>query len=323
MNPAISVIVPIYNVSRFIGRCAESLMQQTFRDAEFIFVNDATPDDSVSILESVLAKYPERAVRLVSHERNQGLPASRKTGMKYAQGRFIYHCDGDDRVEPDLLEKMYKAAMDNGADYVYCDFFLTFGENERYMHNPAYGTPDEMLRKGFLSGACKYNYWNKLAARELYEGVVFPVDHRKGGEDMVMIGILSRARAVAYVPEALYHYVKTNTGAISESFSEQRLTDIKHNADTAISLLSDYDGDLTKEIALFKLNVKLPFLISNDKRRYKVWKEWYPEANGYAFANTELPFRTKFLQWCAAHNLWLFVRLYYRIFKFRYGVLYK
>lgn len=323
-SPAISVIVPIYKVSQFIERCADALMQQTLSDVEFIFVDDASPDDSRSKLENVLAGYPERNVRILTHDRNRGLPSARKSGFEASTGRYIYHCDGDDWTDITLLEKLYSAAVSNDADFVYCDFFLTFGENERYMHNPSYKTPDEMLRKGFLSGNCKYNYWNKLVKRELYEGVEFPVDHFKGGEDMVMIGILSRASRIAYVPEALYHYVKTNSGAISENFSQQRLESIRYNSDRAIEELQNYPGDLTVEIALFKLNVKLPFLLSSDKEKYAVWKDWFPEANSYIFSNTELPLRTKVLQWCAAHNLWLLVKAYYLlVYRFLYGVIYK
>ena len=323
-NPKISVITPVYKVSQFIERCAESLLGQTFTDVEFIFVDDASPDDSRAKLEAVLAGYPERNVRILTHAKNCGLPAARKTGMSEARGEYIYHCDADDWVEPDILEKMYAAAVRNDADFVYCDFYLTFANNERYMHNPAYSTPDEMLRKGFLMGDCKYNYWNKLLRRELYDGVEFPVNHFKGGEDMVMIGMLSRARRIAYVPEALYHYVKTNSGAISENFSQQRLDSISYNAARAMKELENYPGDLTTEIALFKLNVKLQFLMTDDRRKHEIWKQWYPEANGYAFANTELPFRTKLLQWFGAHNLWLPVTLYYKlVYKFIYGVIYR
>lgn len=324
MRKAISVITPVFKVSQFIERCAESLMNQTFDDVEFIFVDDCSPDDSVEKLQAVISRYPGRDVRILTHERNSGLPSARKTGFEASTGRFIYHCDGDDWVETDILEKMYNAAVENDADYVYCDFYLTFSGSERYMHNPAYKTPDEMLRKGFLSGDCKYNYWNKLASRELYRGVEFPVDHFKGGEDMVMIEILSRAKRLAYVPKALYHYVKTNSGAISEGFSPQRLESIQYNCAHALKALESYPGDLTREIALFKLNVKLPFLISDDKRKYQVWKEWFPEANRYIFENTELPLRTKLLQWCAAKDWWWCVKAYYTIvFKSFYGKLYK
>lgn len=317
----ISVITPVYNVRPFIRRCVESLMAQTFTDIEYIFVNDASSDGSIDILKEIVSSYPHKNITILTHEVNSGLPASRKTGFEYASGDYIFNCDGDDFVEPAMLEKMYAAVVGSGADYAYCDFYLTYEKSERYMSCPSYTTADDALRNGYLRGAMKYNVWNKLIKRELYDGVVFPVDHKKGGEDMIMLGILSKAKKVAHVPEALYHYVKTNTSAISESFSQQRVIDIKYNADTAISVLGrDYPGDLTEDIMYFKLNVKLPFLITDERRRHDVWKQWYPEANIYAMANKALPLRTRLLQKTAALNQWWLVSLYYKIV---YGFIYK
>ncbi len=115
----VSVISPFYKVAPFIERCAESLLGQTLEDVEFIFVDDASPDESRELLEKVIARHPERDARIVTHEANKGLPAARNAGLAVATGEFIFHCDSDDWVEPDMLEKMYKAAADNGADYVY------------------------------------------------------------------------------------------------------------------------------------------------------------------------------------------------------------
>lgn len=141
---------------------------------------------------------------------------------------------------------------------------------------------------------------------------------------MVVIEMLAKARRIAYVKEALYHYVKTNSGAISEGFSQQRLDSILYNSSHAIAALKKYPGDITTEIELFKLNVKLPFLLSDDKRKYRVWREWFPEANRYIFRNRELPLRTKLLQKAADLNLWHIVKLYYIIcFKFVYGIIYR
>ena len=325
MEAQISVITPVYNVRHFIRKCVESLMAQTFEGVEYIFVNDASSDGSIDILKSVVSKYPYKNVKIIDHLENRGLPSSRKTGYEAANGKYIFNCDGDDWVEPTLLEKMYAAIVENDADYAYCDFYLSYKNSERYMACPRFDTSDQALRYGYLSGAAKYNVWNKLIKRDLYEGVVFPVDHRKGGEDMIMLGVLSKARSVAYVPEALYHYVKTNSSAISENFSEQRLIDIRYNADAAIKLLRQtYPIDLETEIAFFKLNVKLPFLITEDPNKYEVWKEWYPEANEFIWRNKYQSFRNKLVQWLAAKEQFWAVRLYYKlVYKLIYGVIYR
>lgn len=326
MKMKVSVIIPMYRVAAFIERCARSLMAQTLQDVEFIFVDDASPDDSVSILESVLAEYPDRNTRIISHETNKGLPSARNTGLAAASGDYIFHCDGDDWVEPQMLETMYAAAVEAGADFVWCDFYMSFEQNERYMSARDYRTADDLLRKGFLSGAMKYNVWNKLVRRCLYvdNSISFPDGHSMG-EDMTMIMLASFAKSVVYVPEALYHYVKTNAGAYTQVMSERNLSDIRFNTDRVTGFLQErYGSSVNSDVSLFKLNVKLPFLISDDRNQYRIWREWYPEANAYVMANKELPFRTRLLQWCASHNLWTAVRLYYvLVYKFVYGIIYK
>lgn len=325
--PNISVIIPIYNVSGFIGRCVESLMRQSFRDVEYIFVDDATPDDSIAKLEAVLEKYPERKenVRILHHEKNKGLPAARNTGLAAAGGEFIFHCDSDDFVEPDMLEKMYAAAKENDADIVWCDWYLTFGKSERYMRQPDYGSPMEAL-KGMLTGKMKYNVWNKLVRRTLYadNSISFPAGYGMG-EDMTMMMLFACARKVIYVPEAFYHYVKLNGGAFSQTYSPRHLEELKHNVGRVCGfMVSKFPGELERELGLFKLDVKYPFIISDRKEKYRLWSEWYPEANKFIREKRDVSVRRKILELCALHRRYLALWLYYKlIHKFIYGVIYR
>ena len=323
-TPAISVITPIYNVKPFVSHCVESLMNQTFKDVEFIFVDDASTDGSIDILGDIIGRYPTKMVKIIHHERNMGLPAARKTGIAVASGEYVYNCDGDDWVEPDILGAMYEAVTKSGADYAYCDYYLTYDHRERYMKGPPFKSSEEALRVGYLSGTAKYNVWNKLIRRSLYKDVVFPVEHKKGGEDMIMFDVLSKATSIVYVPKALYHYVKFNENAISEKFSVQRLIDIQYNADQAIAAVQrNCPQDLSEEIAFFKLNVKLPFIISDDREKWQIWREWYPEANPFIMKNRHLPMRTRLVQWFAAKNLWCFVAIYNLIHKLLYRLLFQ
>ena len=325
----VSVITPIYKTEAFIERCARSLFSQTLKDVEYIFIDDATPDKSIEILEGLLkSEYPVRKqnVRLIHHTENKGASISRNDGLALAQGEYVHWCDSDDWMEPEMLEKLYSAAKAKDADIAYCDFYLSFEKNERYMSNPRYDTADDMLKKGFLGGRMKYNLWNKIARRNLYEkiGVVFPEGHSMG-EDMAMIRIAAVADKTAYVPEALYHYVKLNEGAYSNTYTPKKLEDTRYNVDLTTAFLKEKFGDsVDKEISLFKLSIKLPFLMTGDKEMYKLWREWYPEADKYANANPDLPKRTRLLQQMATKGHWWYVKLYYKlVYRLLYGVLYK
>ena len=320
----ITVISPFYKVAPFIERCAESLLNQTLQDVEFIFVDDASPDESREILEKVIARHPERNARIVTHEVNKGLPAARNTGLAEAAGDFIYHCDSDDWVETNLLEKMYKAAVDNQADFVYCDFWMQFEKSARYMVNPTYTDPEQMIKEGFLAGLMKYNVWNKLIKRNLYEGLSFPAGHGMG-EDMTIILAATKATKAAHVPEALYHYVKLNMNAFSNTFSERHLTDIQFNTTRTLEGLKDWDvPEKDKYLNFFKLNIKLPFLLSGDKNQYRLWKEWFPESDKYVLENKHLPFRTRLVQWFVAKRLFPLVGLYdFLVNKVYYSLLFR
>ena len=317
----ITVISPFYKVAPFIERCAESLLNQTLQDVEFIFVDDSSPDESREILEKVIEKHPDRNVRIVTHEVNKGLPAARNTGLAEATGDFIYHCDSDDWVETDMLEKMYKAAIDNQADFVYCDFWMQFEKSARYMVNPTYTDPEQMIKEGFLAGLMKYNVWNKFIKRSLYDGLSFPAGHGMG-EDMTIILAATKATRAAHVPEALYHYVKLNMNAFSNTFSERHLTDIQFNTARTLEGLKDWDvPEKDKYLSFFKLNIKLPFLLSGDKNQYRLWKEWFPESDKYVLENKHLPFRTRLVQWFAAKRLFPLVGLYdFLVNKVYYGL---
>ena len=324
----VSVIIPVYGVEQFICRCARSLFNQSLDDVEFIFVDDASPDRSVALLEEVLSDFPGRAhqVRILKHPENKGLPAARNSGLSVAQGDYIYHCDSDDWLEPEMLEKMYDLAISANADIVYCDFFLSFEKNERYMTNPDYHSAKDLLKEGFLGGTMKYNVWNKIVRRSLYadNGISFPEGHPMG-EDMTMIQLAAVAKTVSHVPEALYHYIKLNEGAYSYSLSQKKLDDIRFNVDrTVLFLRNRFGEELERDISFFKLSIKLPFLISDNKELYGYWEEWFPETDHLAFANKKLPFRTRFLQLMAAKGHWWYVRLYYTVFyRLIYGIIYK
>ena len=322
----ISVIIPIYNVSRFIERCAESLMKQTLDEVEYIFVNDATPDNSMMLLRSVLERYPNRAsqIKILEHESNMGLPAARNTGLAVATGEYIFHCDSDDFVEHDMLELLYDAAKEKEADFLWCDWFLSYDNNQRYMKQPSLENPMEAL-KAMLGGAMKYNVWNKLVKRNLYveNDILFPSGHSMG-EDMTMIRLAACSQKVAYVDDALYHYVRSNSEAMTQSYSERHLVDVHYNVDETMAFLATKGFDTEKEMAFFKLNVKLPFLVTDSWESYRRWNEWYPEANAYISVNKNMPWRTRLLQQMAAKKFYVGVWLYYQvIYRFLYTILYK
>lgn len=323
----ISVIIPIFGVEKFIERCAVSLFEQTLESIEYIFVDDATPDNSLDILANMIKLYPMRKpyVTILKHSINKGLPAARNTGLAAARGEYIFHCDSDDYLEKDALERMLKIAENTDSNIVWCDYYLSFTTNERVMVQPDYSSSEEAIR-GMLSGNMKYNVWNKLVKRSLYVNnkISFPEGHSMG-EDMTMIMLFVHAKIVAYVHAPLYHYVRLNTDAMTQSYSEKKIADIKYNVEQTVDyLLENCEFNLSKEIAFFKLSTKLPLLISEKIDNYRIWNELYPEANKYILNNKKQSVRIRVLQWFASKKMYAFVKIYNIVLdKLIYGMLYR
>ena len=150
--PAISVLVPVYNVEKTLDRCMQSIFKQTFQDFEVILVDDGSTDKSGVLCDEYAAKYDN--VRVI-HKENEGLGPTRNRGIREATGEFVYHCDSDDWLKEDLLEKAYKAITEAQADV--CIFgYDIFTERDGQI------IPYDSIRIG------NGNYTTKEAVRELF-----------------------------------------------------------------------------------------------------------------------------------------------------------
>ena len=113
LNPKVSILVPVYGVEKYIERCARSLFEQTYKNIEFIFINDCTKDNSIKVLEDTLKDYSTigENVIIVEHEYNKGLAGARNTGVSNASGEFILWVDSDDSIDRSAVEKLIKVQM--------------------------------------------------------------------------------------------------------------------------------------------------------------------------------------------------------------------
>lgn len=324
----VSVIVPIFNVEKYIKNCVESLLVQSYKEIEYIFIDDSSQDDSINILKDTLLKYPEKSsqINIIKHPINKGLPSARNSGLKVAKGEYIFHCDSDDWIDPDMIESLVNKATLENADIVYCDWYLSFSKNERLMKQKQYNTPLDCII-AMLNGEIRFNVWNKLIKKSLYidNNITFP-DGYGMGEDMTIIKLFSCAHTVAYLPKAFYHYIQTNPNAFTKTFSDASYKALMHNTHDLVNYLENKFGKdkLFKEIHYFKLNMKLPFLISTKKEMYNLWRKSFNESNSYISSNSAFAFRTKLIQYAALKNQDWVIK-FYNIFiiKFIYGIIYR
>ena len=213
-QPKISIIVPTYNVEKYIERCARSIFEQTYENLEIIFVNDCTPDNSIEILNNVLKDYPHRKqqTRIINFETNQGVASVRNVGIKNSTGKYSIQFDSDDYVESTMIEEMVAIAEKEKADITVCDFMNIYTTHSVHVHvNPSLN-PHVLLQQ-VLTGEVHSSLCNKLIKHRLYfDNNIFPIKGLNMREDLsVMFRLLYFAKKITYIPQSFYNYIQTNT----------------------------------------------------------------------------------------------------------------
>ena len=197
----VSVIVPVYNVEKYLIKSVDSLVNQTLEDIEIIVVNDGSTDNSKKIIETYKKKYPNKIKYL--EKPNGGLSDARNFGIPHATGEYIAFLDSDDYVELNTYEKMYNKAKEENADMVECDFIWEYPNKRKIDTGIIYNGKKEMLTYARVVA------WNKLIKRALLEKnkIEFPKGLRY--EDVEFFyKMIPYYNKVSFVKEPLIHYIQ-------------------------------------------------------------------------------------------------------------------
>lgn len=198
--PKVSIIVPVYNVEKYIERCLDSLVNQTLKDIEIIIVNDGSTDGSKEIIQKYLNKY-KNIVYL--EKENGGLSSARNYGIPYAKGEYIGFVDSDDYVEITMYEKMYNKAIEEKSDMVECDFIWEYPNKKREDIGKIYSDKKEAIVEARVVA------WNKIIKKDIIEKtkITFPEGLRY--EDIEFFyKIVPYLNKISFVKETLVHYVQ-------------------------------------------------------------------------------------------------------------------
>lgn len=219
----VSVIVAAYNIEKYIKRCLDSLVEQTYKQLEIIVVDDGSSDHTFEICDEYAEKYEN--IRVI-HKKNGGLSSARNEGLKKAQGSYIGYVDGDDFVEKDMYENMLKACLDKNADIALCSYRQVGegAEEIRYTGNMFEMTREEALEL-FISGHEHYHIynsvWSKLFKREVVENITF-MEGRKSEDIMYSTMALVKASKCVFLDTPYYNYIVDRKDSIMNSDVDKR-----------------------------------------------------------------------------------------------------
>lgn len=241
--PAISILIPVYKVEKYIARCLHSVMAQTYTgDMECIIVDDCGTDNSIAIAEQLIADYNGSiAFKILHHEHNRGLAAARNTAVNAAKGEFIIHLDSDDWVEPNMVEELVKKQIETNADIVSCNAIAHYSDREEQLTEPNYTSRDEMMRSILLL-TLDHVIWRRLIRASLYrDNHISAVEGVNIGEDHYTLPrLLFYANSFASCDKVLYHYNCMNVNSYIQS-AEQAFSPKRVSSDVAsLNILIDF-----------------------------------------------------------------------------------
>ena len=234
-QPKVSILVPVYGVERYIERCTESLMEQTYEDIEYIFVDDATPDRSIEILEDVVARYPKRRsqVRILQHKNNKGLSAARNTAVAAAVGMYMLHVDSDDYIAKEAIEKLVYAAQTSKADIVIFDT-IELRKDGEVLLKAEYENRETYI-KGLLQHTNRCAHWNKFYRTDFYKHTgIQSVENVRLGEDYAVTPrLVHQAKKISVLHEGLYYYETRNQSSYVHNLNRAAI-ESQHLADRVL-----------------------------------------------------------------------------------------
>lgn len=331
--PKVSVIVPVYNVEKYLPRCLNSLINQTLRDIEIILVDDESPDKSPEICDS----YAQNDSRIkVIHKKNEGLGFARNSGLKIAKGEYISFIDSDDYLDNDTYENLYNLATQNKLDAIFFTFEIFTNDNKSIGHCNStkvnyiegndkckhfllemIGTmPEEKEDRKYQVSACTSFYNHDIIK---LNNILFHSERELISEDLIFnIDFLYFAKKIAYQSKSYYHYF-VNTDSLSHTIRYDRIEKNIKIFRYITSKLYELGFDKKEELRVMRLFIgysrsailsiyKCPAISAKEKNKWlydichlSIWKEIYSK-----YPVSKLPFKYALFLFAKRYKLiWL------------------
>lgn len=277
--PTISIIVPIYNTEKYLKKCIESICEQSLKTIEIILVDDGSTDKCPKICDY----YQKKDKRIiVIHKENGGLSDARNVGLEVASGEYIGFIDGDDYIDKNMFEDMYRYCLLYKADIACCGRYLdniyTNKTEELFFQEELFCmTGKDALKEMLIGKKLDTSVCDKLFKHKLFKDIKFPLGLLF--EDiLVTYKLFALAEKVVHLGKCYYHYLICREGSITTSIADIRILQFIENSKIVYEFVNETYEDYKKEAEYFYLNavyhVNTIALTSKFSKKYpKVYKE--------------------------------------------------
>lgn len=315
MDSLISVIVPIYNVEKYLERCVESIINQTYKNLEIILVDDGSPDCCPKICDEYSKK--DKRIKVI-HKENGGLSSARNAGLDVAKGEYVSFIDSDDVVDEKFIETLYNLCIENNCDISECNFQRFEKDIVKSSNNceiKVY-TNHEMQERLYIPEyfARGIVVWNKLYKKYLYDDVRFPIGKLNEDEFTTYKVLYKCETSICVTEEELYYYRVNENSIMGKKFAAKRLDVMeafeerkafykkRKEYDLYNSTVIEYQKKLKRYYVLTKENIE------NPKKYLKMIKKQLIK-NCNEYLKTKRPLKSKLKTFLVS----IFPNIYYYI----------
>lgn len=217
MNNLISVIVPIYNVEKYLPKCIDSIINQTYQNLEIILVDDGSPDNCGKICDDYAKK--DKRIKVI-HKENGGVSDARNVGLKLAKGEYIAFVDPDDVLSYEMYKKLLQGAIKNDADIIQCNYCFLFetGHIENLKRKQESKTIEGALeaKRAIIKGNISNSVATKLFKKSLLENIWFNTELKIAEDRLFVYECCCKALKIVLIEDVLYYYYQRENSVIHE-----------------------------------------------------------------------------------------------------------
>ena len=280
----VSILVPFYNVENYVGRCVESLFTQTYKNIEYVFVNDCSPDKSMDVINEYISKYGvSDQCKIIVHEENKGISVSRNDCLDNMTGDYFLFIDSDDYIDRDMVELLVEAALKEDADISGCGYIEEYADHSIEYPQKYTNDHDEMMRAITLL-TIKGVMWKLLVRSTIVtdhrDEVRFIPDRNMVDDYYFCCQLFYYAHRFAGVDRCMYHWIQYNPNnythttvfAVESQAAAIRKVEEFYTEKGVIDVVKD-------ELLKRKFISKLPLLLDKKCIDVKRWRSLFPESN--------------------------------------------
>lgn len=233
MGVKVSVILPVYNTAKYLNKCIDSIMNQSMKEFELIIVNDNSSDNSKSIIHEYYNKY--KNIKIINKTVNQGVSSARNDAIEIARGEYILFIDSDDWIEENMLERLYKKAIEKDADITICNAYIDFEDNKQKKFDISIGkdsfiSKDKMIKELLTQiNGLQGHPWNKFYRKDIIIKKVIRYDENISiYEDFLFnLQFILNSERFVFIESNLYHYIQ-RSNSLARSLNKKNVVDTKY-----------------------------------------------------------------------------------------------